>query len=897
VKKFVLLCTTALLPSAVYAQSTGTVTTEEQIVITGARTKNVNGYQVPDTTKAKAVIDQQLIARQQPGQTVLNVINLVPSVNFTNSDPYGSSGGNIRIRGFDGNRISLTFDGVPLNDSGNYAIFSNQQLDPELIEQVNVGLGVTDVDSPTASAAGGTVNYRTIIPSNTFGVRANAGVGDWGYYRFFGMVQTGQLTSFGTKAWLSASHAKNDKFKGPGEINKYQFNGRLYQPLGSNGDFISLAGHYNRNRNNFYRNPSVTDLRGILGTSEVPNIAPTGGSTFVPSADTPFEIGFFDNGQQQQVMNFENLATCNLTVPGPGIQNAGQSNTSANGSGPNGTLPVAPAINGSVTNNPLNVQSCTNLYTLRINPSNTGNVRGQSRFTLADGIILTVDPSYQYVLANGGGTSTLAENSRRAKGANQAGPGIDFNGDGDTVDTVRFFTPNNTNTNRLGLTSSLIWEINPHHRVRIAYTYDRAHHRQTGEWGFIEPGGDPESVFGGRNATPVLTATGFQIQQRDRTSIALLNQLSGQYIGKFFDDKLRVELGLRRPWFKRNLQTFCPIQAKDGFAYCTDEPILARGSVVPAGPSGSIPIYVNQGDNLSTLPSSANPVYAPFKAKYKYGKVLPNVGFTYNFTNAISTFGSYAKGFSAPRTDNLYRAPVVTVRPEETNAFDLGARYTTSRIQAQLAGWKINYKNRIVTSFNQDLGISIDRNVGKVNTWGIDANIGVKPVRNLTLLAVASYIHAKLQDNIEIGSSTAAALPTGLFFCSGTTPTGSTTAQTCAPTAGKMVAETPKWQYGGRAQYEIGPFSFGVQAKHVGSRFATDVNDVKVKGYEVVDLDARIGLEKLTGLKSTFVQLNLQNVFDKFYFGNLSTQIRASDNPNFAVGSPRTFSATLDVSF
>jgi iron complex outermembrane receptor protein len=45
------------------------------------------------------------------------------------------------------------------------------------------------------------------------------------------------------------------------------------------------------------------------------------------------------------------------------------------------------------------------------------------------------------------------------------------------------------------------------------------------------------------------------------------------------------------------------------------------------------------------------------------------------------------------------------------------------------------------------------------------------------------------------------------------------------------------------------------------------------------------------------VQLNLQNVFDKFYFGNLSTQIRASDNPNFAVGSPRTFSATLDVSF
>jgi iron complex outermembrane receptor protein len=877
VKKFVLLCTTALLPSAVYAQSTGTVTTEEQIVITGARTKQVNGFQVPDTTKAKAVISQELISRQQPGQTVLNVINLVPSVNFTNSDPYGSSGGNIRIRGFDGNRISLTFDGVPLNDSGNYAIFSNQQLDPELIEQVNVGLGVTDVDSPTASAAGGTVNYRTIIPTNDMGVRLNAGVGDWNYYRFFGMFNTGQITSFGTKAWMSASHAHNDKFKGPGEISKYQFNARVYQPIGSNGDFISVAGHYNRNRNNFYRNPSVNDLRTILNVNGQTVIIPSASAT----AANPITVGYLSGGQEGNVFNFDNFPNCVIPTPGPGAQNSGAGSTSD---------PTAPA-------------GCTNYYNLRINPSNTGNIRGQSRFTLRDGLILTVDPSYQYVLANGGGTTLLAENSRRAKGANQSGPGVDFNGDGDFLDTVRFFTPNNTNTNRLGLTSSLIWEINPHHRVRVAYTYDRAHHRQTGEWGYLEANGDPENVFGGRNGRPVLNASGFQIQQRDRTSIALLNQLSAQYIGKFFEDKLRVELGLRRPWFKRDLNTHCPIQATNGFAYCSDEPILARGTPLVAQPASvptaSIPIFVNLGDPIPTgsIARPYNFVYAPFTAHYKYGKILPNVGFTYNFTNAISAFGSYAKGFSAPRTDNLYNAPFVGVRPEETNAFDLGLRYSTSLIQAQLAGWKIDYKNRIVTSFNQDLGISIDRNVGQVKTWGFDGSIGVKPLRNLTVLAVASYIHARLQDNIEIGSSTAAALPAGLFFCSGTAPTGTATGFTCAPTAGKMVAETPKWQYGGRVQYEVGPFSFGLQGKHVGARFATDVNDVKVKGYNVVDFDARVGLEKLTGLKSTFVQVNLQNVFDRFYFGNLSTQIRASDNPNFAVGSPRTLSATLDIGF
>ena len=35
-------------------------------------------------------------------------------------------------------------------------------------------------------------------------------------------------------------------------IYKQQYNARIYQPIGTNGDFISIAGHYNQNRNNFF---------------------------------------------------------------------------------------------------------------------------------------------------------------------------------------------------------------------------------------------------------------------------------------------------------------------------------------------------------------------------------------------------------------------------------------------------------------------------------------------------------------------------------------------------------------------------------------------------------------------------------------------------------------------
>ena len=849
-KKISLFCaTTALvMPAMLSAQSTGSVEVEETIVVTARSASGVDGIVVPDSTKARGVLTSEIIQRQQPGQSILDTINLIPGVNFTNSDAYGSSGGNIRIRGFDGNRISLTWDGMPLNDTGNYAIFSNQQFDPELIQEVNVNLGTTEVDSPTASAAGGTVNYRTRLPGDDVGGLVSASYGEDDYHRLFGVIDTGVLTSFGTKAFLSASFARNDKFKGPGEIYKQQYNGRLYQPLGSNGDFISVAGHFNRNRNNFYRNPSVSDLRGLL-VGEIP-----AAGAFSPS--NPVTIGGYSEAQEDLILGFENEARCFRPTPGPGAQNDGT---------------------GAGT-------ACTNFFELRINPSDTGNIRGSSRFTLTDTIILTIDPSYQYVLANGGGTTLLAENSALARGSlGTASPGVDYNGDGDFADTVRFYTPNNTNTNRYGLTASLIWDITPEHRFRVAYTYDRGRHRQTGEWGFLDRFGRPENPFGGRNGRDVLAADGFQLQQRDRFSIALLNQIAGQYIGRFMDNRLRVEIGLRAPFFKRELNQFGFTQTGGaGFATCTSQPATTVTIVPPT----------------QQAPFPSNSFFAPFETDYKFDELLPNVGFTYKFDNGLSMFGSYAKGFSAPRTDNLYRAPVVEVDPETTDAFDLGARFTTSRVQAQATAWYIGFKNRIVTSFDPELGLSIDRNIGKVDSHGVDASIAFKPIPQVSLLVFGSYIDTEIKDDIQIGTVPAGRPGAGnpLF----------------APTSGKFVPETPEWQFGGRAQVEVGPVEIGIQGKWVDDRFATDVNDVKVEGYTTVNLDARYSFADL-GLPETYLQLNVQNLFNEFYFGNISTQINASNicppgdptpctinnsaNPNFSVGAPRTISATLRVGF
>ncbi len=865
---FAAIAVPTIMPSAAFAQSTGSIEAEEEIVVTAKTTDDgVAGVLIPDAPKPRAVLTQELIGKQGAGQSILNTINQVPGVNFTNSDAYGSSGGNLRIRGFDGNRISLTFDGFPLNDTGNYAIFSNQQLDPELIQSVNVNLGTTDVDSPTASAAGGTVNYLTRTPGKNLGGIAALSAGEDNFYRGFAMIDTGEFTSFGTRAFFGLSRARNDKFKGPGKIDKQQFNAGIYQPIGDSGDFIYIKGHYNNNRNNFYRNLSLADIRTITGRAGL------------------VEAGGFDATQQANLFAFDNLASCNRTLAGAGRQNDN------GGTGVNGGTVFAPNIVGSGANNPLNASSCTNFYGLRINPSNTGNVRLNSRFTINDHLRLTVDAAYQYVLANGGGTSTIEENSAIVRG-NSTALGKDLNGDGDFLDNVRFYTPNTTNTRRLTLLSSLIYDINDNHRIRVAYTFDRGRHRQTGEWGQIDGQGFPLNVFGGRNGAPVTSVDGALLRQRDRTSIALLNQFSGEYRGQFMDDKLNVTLGVRLPFFKRDLNQLCYTQVGgSGFATCTSQPV---GTTVVPNTNGQI--YIVPDNTVFTSAPPANAVFAPFRANYKFSPVLPSGGFTYKVTDDFALFGSVAKGFSAPRTDNLYRAPVVKVDPETTLTFDLGARYTTKDVQAQATFWSTNYKNRIVTSFDQVAGISVDRNVGKVKAQGIDVGIAVRPYPWFTFQGNASYNDSKLQSDIQ----TAVVAGAPIFI----------------PTSGKRVTETPVWQAGYRAQFEFGPVELGLQVKYVGDRYATDLNDIKSGSYTLADLDARVSLEKY-GLGKSWIQFNVSNLFDKFYIGNLGTQIAGPNNnglvlvpgvaagaaipggsnPTFTIGSPRTISATLRFGF
>lgn len=813
----------ATLSAPASAQSTGSVEFEEgtTITVTGVRDQDVGGIEIPDTPKAKQELNEEIIRRQRPGQTVNDIVNLVPGVSFQNNDPWGSSGGSFTIRGFADDRISQTLDGLPLNDSGNYALYTNQQVDPEVLESVSVNLGATDVDSPTASAVGGTINIRTREPSDEFKITTTMTFGDIFargndtsrlYMRGFGMVDTGDITGFGTKAFVSASYTRYDNpYNNYGVVDKQQYNGRIWQDLGANGDFIAVAGHYNQNRNNFAGSVNINSI-------------------------TDAASRFYD-------INYP------CTVPDGQIFGEG---------GVNGVSERYDDRNG-----------CGAEFDRRYNPSNTGNIRGSSRFTLADGLILTVDPSYQYVKANGGGPEDLREAFFNVGGTPLTGFlsggyyfGRDLNGDGDLLDRIAGSDPSQTRTHRIGVITNLAYEINDDHIVRLAYTYDDADHRQTGQTTYLFANGEPTTVFPVND--PLITSQGYELNKRDRQSYAILNQVSGEYRGTFGD--LTAVLGLRAPFFRRNLNQFCYTTSAGGFLDCIPE--SGQAAYEAANPYSFDP---STGQVTGSAP--------PQQRIYEYDELLPNVGFVYDLGDA-SVFANYAKGLSVPGTDVLYdslyfpdTAQSARPAPETTDTIDAGFRFSTGNIQAQIAGYFTRYENRLATSYDPVLDETITRNLGQVDKYGVDGSIAYQPTRDLLLYVFGSYNESEIKDDVQDGT-TAGGAP--IFL----------------PTAGKNESGAPIWSVGGRAQYNLGPVEMGAQVKHTGKRFVNDTNTAEVDGYTLVDLDVRWVIAENPFGDEVALQLNVTNLFDEVYVGGFGGDL-SNANPFVQIGAPRAASISL----
>jgi iron complex outermembrane receptor protein len=175
-----------------------------------------------------------------------------------------------------------------------------------------------------------------------------------------------------------------------------------------------------------------------------------------------------------------------------------------------------------------------------------------------------------------------------------------------------------------------------------------------------------------------------------------------------------------------------------------------------------------------------------------------------------------------------------------------------------------------------------------VKSWGADGQIGFEPTENWSLYGFVSYTNGELETDIPLSATT--------FL----------------PTTGKKLVETPEWTAGFYVRWAATEnLSLTFEGKHVDDRFSTDVNDEKTPAYDLYKLGARYDLPFL-GDNGSYIQLNVINLFDKEYLGNISSRNnamtvdvdpgpgvvnRSGSAPSYSVGAPRTVQLTFRANF
>ncbi|HEX8339555.1 MAG TPA: TonB-dependent receptor, partial [Tepidisphaeraceae bacterium] len=334
---------------------------------------------------------------------------------------------------------------------------------------------------------------------------------------------------------------------------------------------------------------------------------------------------------------------------------------------------------------------------------------------------------------------------------------------------------------------------------------------------------------------------------------------------------------------------------------------------------GSYVADVTTGTGSRTLNADQRGVLAPqsYSARFSDWNVSGDLTLAYDVTSDVHAYATYAKSFKSGGinlsglpldTNNVPIQSASSVRPEKVNHYELGlkSQLYDRTMTLNLAVFWTEIGDYQATVTNGQLGVlrGYLANAEKVRVRGVEADLSLKPARNLTVYSNAAYTDGKYLRFVdapcppELAGGTAAtaanpASPPG-------TPGGFSPAN--CDISGQRLPGISKWSLSYGADYSLpaklfglsGNAYFGVDGSYR-SRFSSNPSAsayTDIAAYALTNF--RLGFRDDEGF-NTF--LWVRNAFDTEYFEVLALQ---SGNTGLVVGQPadpRTYGITVGKSF
>ncbi|MBB4838331.1 iron complex outermembrane receptor protein [Sphingomonas kyeonggiensis] len=195
------------------------------------------------------------IAELAAGTSPLKAIEKLPSVNFQSADPFGAYewAQRVSIRGFNQNQLGFTLDGIPLGDAsyGNVnGLHISRAISSENVGEVRVSQGAGSIGTQATNNLGGTLEFFSRDPSNSFGLHAEGTYGSENTVRLFGRIESGDLGG-GVKAYASYVYSDMDKWKGWGSQRTNQANGKIVAPVAAGIRLVGTISYSDRRENDY----------------------------------------------------------------------------------------------------------------------------------------------------------------------------------------------------------------------------------------------------------------------------------------------------------------------------------------------------------------------------------------------------------------------------------------------------------------------------------------------------------------------------------------------------------------------------------------------------------------------------------------------------------------------
>ena len=241
----------------------------EEIVVLGLAERYGSGL-----ARAEFALGAEDIELRPAGAEITQALAKIPGVQVSTGDARGGSFSlELYLRGLNDNQIGLSVDGIPAGDARfNGGSPPNRYLDGPNVGTVRISQSSGQIGSPSRSALGGFIDFRTMDPTDAFGGEFQMGTGSFDFKRLYMKVNTGELADGLTSYW-SFSDQSNDIFAGPKsrDKNRQHFDGKIVKNFDS-GASIRYRISYNELDDNDFGIVSLGDYRNNPASDTVNDV-------------------------------------------------------------------------------------------------------------------------------------------------------------------------------------------------------------------------------------------------------------------------------------------------------------------------------------------------------------------------------------------------------------------------------------------------------------------------------------------------------------------------------------------------------------------------------------------------------------------------------------------------